>query len=72
MIKTLSQDFTWNIGMNTATIAAYGVLGKEAPELVVVPTLSVTADNVREIWEVAYRNIPMPKEIDDVLKKLGK
>ncbi len=72
MVKTLSIDFTWNVGMNTATIAAYGVLGKEAPELVVVPTLSVTADNVREIWEVAYKNIPMPKEIDDVLKKLGK
>jgi ribose transport system substrate-binding protein len=72
MIKTLSQDFTWNIGMNTATLAAYGVLGKEAPELVTVPTLNVTADNLREIWDVAYRNVPMPKEIDDALKALGK
>jgi ribose transport system substrate-binding protein len=72
MIKALSQDFTWNIGMNTATIAAYGVLGKEAPQLVTVPTLSVTPDNLREIWEVAYRGVPMPKEVDEALKKLGK
>ncbi len=72
MIKSLSQDFTWNIGMNTATIAAYGVLGKEAPQLVTVPTLSVTPDNLREIWEVAYRGVPMPKEVDEALKKLGK
>ena len=72
MIKSLSQDFTWNIGMNTATLAAYGVLGKEAPELVTVPTLSVTPDNLRDIWDVAYRNVAMPKEIDDALKKMGK
>ncbi len=72
MIKSLSQDFTWNIGMNTATLAAYGVLGKEAPELVTVPTLSVTPDNLRDIWEVAYRGVPMPEEIDNALKKLGK
>ncbi|MCK4925035.1 MAG: substrate-binding domain-containing protein [Spirochaetes bacterium] len=72
MIKSLSQDFTWNIGMNTATIAAYGVLGKEAPQLVTVPTLSVTPDNLREIWKVAYRGVPMPKEVDEALKKLGK
>jgi ribose transport system substrate-binding protein len=72
MIKSLSQDFTWNIGMNTATLCAYGVLGKEAPKLVTVPTLSVTADNLRDIWEVAYRNVPMPEEIDNALKELGK
>ncbi len=58
--------------MNTATLAAYGVLGKEAPELVTVPTLSVTPDNLRDIWEVAYRGVPMPEEIDNALKKLGK
>jgi len=72
MIKSLSQDFTWNIGMNTATLAAYGVLGKEASQLVTVPTLSVTPDNLRAIWDVAYRGVPMPDEIDQVLKKLGK
>jgi hypothetical protein len=58
--------------MNTATLCAYGVLGKEAPKLVTVPTLSVTADNLRDIWEVAYRNVPMPEEIDNALKELGK
>jgi ribose transport system substrate-binding protein len=72
MIKSLSQDFTWNIGMNTATLCAYGVLGKEAPKLVTVPTLSVTPDNLRDIWEVAYRGVPMPEEIDNALKELGK
>ena len=72
MVKTLSTDFTWNVGMNTATIAAYGVLGKKAPELVVVPSTSVTADNVRDIWEVVYKGLPLSPEIDEALKKLGK
>ncbi|UCB47307.1 MAG: substrate-binding domain-containing protein [Spirochaetota bacterium] len=72
MVKTLSTDFTWNVGMNTATLAAYGILGKEAPAMVVVPTTSATPDNLRELWEVVYRNIPLPSEIDDVLKKMGK
>jgi ribose transport system substrate-binding protein len=72
MIQTLSTDFTWNVGMNTATLAAYGVLGKEAPELVVVPTTTVTPDNVRELWGVVYRGVPLPDEVDQALKKLGK
>ncbi len=72
MVKAISTDFTWNVGMNTATIAAYGVLGKEAPQLVTVPTLSVTPENLRDVWKIVYRGVPMPKEVDDALKKLGK
>jgi len=72
MIKTLSTDFTWNVGMNTATLAAYGVLGKKAPELVVVPTTTVTPDNLRELWGIVYRGVPLPPEVDQALKKMGK
>jgi ribose transport system substrate-binding protein len=72
MIKTLSTDFTWNVGMNTATLAAYGVLKKKAPEMVVVPTTTVTVDNLRELWGIVYRGVALPKEVDDSLKKVGK
>ncbi len=72
MMKALSTDFTWNVGLNTATLAAYGVLGKKAPEMVVVPTTTVTPDNLRELWATVYRNVPLPKEVDEALKKLGR
>jgi ribose transport system substrate-binding protein len=72
MIKAISSDFTWNIGMNTATLAAYGVLGKKAPELVTVPTLNITADNLRDVWGVVYRGLSMPQEIEDALEAVGK
>jgi ribose transport system substrate-binding protein len=72
MVKGLSTDFTWNVGMNTAIMGAYGLLGKSAPELVVVPSGSVTADNLRQIWKHVYRGVDLPKEVDDALKKLGK
>jgi ribose transport system substrate-binding protein len=72
MVKGLTSDFTWNVGMNTAVMAAYGILGKTAPEMVVTPTVTVTADNLREVWSMAYTNVPIPKEIEDALTKAGK
>lgn len=72
MVKALTTDFTWNVGMNSAIMAAYGILGKEAPELVVVPTTVVTADNLRELWDTVYRGVPLTKEVDDALKAIGK
>jgi len=72
MVKALTTDFTWNVGMNSAIMAAYGILGKKSPELVVVPTAIVTSDNLRELWDMAYRGVPLTKEVDDALKALGK
>ena len=72
LVKGLSSDFPWNIGMNTGIMCGYGVLGKEAPEMVIVPSVEVNQDNARELWDVLMRGIPMPDEIDEALKALGK
>jgi len=71
MVKGLTSDFTWNVGMNSAIMAVYGILGIEAPEMVVVPTTNVTADNVLEVWDMSYRNVPVPSEIEDALAAIG-
>jgi ribose transport system substrate-binding protein len=71
-IKGLTTDLTWNVGMNTAILGAYGLLKKMAPEMVVVPNAPVTPDNLREIWAIAYTNVPLPKEVDEALNKQGK
>ena len=71
MVKGLTSDFTWNVGMNSAIMCAYGILGKEAPEMMVVPTVDVTAENLREVWQMAYRNVPIPQEIEDALTAAG-
>lgn len=70
--KGISSDFPWNIGMNAGIMCGYAVLGKTAPEMVIVPAINVNADNVRELWGVLMRNIEMPKPLDDALKALGK
>ena len=72
MIKGMTSDFPWNIGMNMAIAASKALLGKTAPEMVVVPSIPVTPDNVRELWGVIMRNVPMPDSLDDALKAVGK
>ena len=72
MVKGLTSDFTWNVGMNSAIMGAYGILGKESPEMIVVPTVDVSADNLREVWDMAYRNVPIPAEIEEALTAAGK
>jgi ribose transport system substrate-binding protein len=71
MVKGLTSDFTWNVGMNSAILCAYGVLQKEAPEMVVVPTVDVNAGNLEEVWGMAYRNVPIPPEIEEALAASG-
>ncbi|MFC2145092.1 substrate-binding domain-containing protein, partial [Actinomycetota bacterium] len=70
MVKGLTSDFTWNVGMNSAIMCIYGLLGIEAPEMVVVPSVDVTAENVIEVWNMAYLNVPVPTEILDALEAL--
>jgi len=60
-------DSTYNIGVNLAIMAGYGVLDKEAPEYVVTPSATVTKDNIPELWDFAFRIVPLPDEINDLL-----
>ena len=71
MVKGLTSDFTWNVGMNSAIMCVYGLLGIESPDMVVVPAVEVNADNIEEVWEMAYRNVPIPAEIEDAMAQYG-
>lgn len=54
------------VGEKLAIMAAYGVLGKDAPDLAVVSPLAVTADNVPEGWLTEFASEP-PPEVQEVL-----
>ncbi|UOY02862.1 substrate-binding domain-containing protein [Blastococcus sp. PRF04-17] len=46
------------LGRGLAIVGAYGVLGKQAPELVANPPFAVTKDNIVEGWESDYAEEP--------------
>jgi ribose transport system substrate-binding protein len=73
LVKGIASDFPWNVGVNTGILCAYGLLGKEAPEMVVVPSIPITPDsNIRELWNVLMTHVKMPDSLDESLKKLGR
>ena len=45
-------------GVAEATLAAYGLLDKEAPPYVALNALPVTAENLAEAWETVYHSDP--------------
>ena len=67
-IYAIVTDSTYNIGVNMAIMAGYGVLGKEAPDYVITPSATVTKDNIEEMWNFAFRIVPLPDEIKNLLK----
>jgi ribose transport system substrate-binding protein len=66
-IYAIITDSTYNIGVNMAIMSGYGVLGKESPEYVVTPSGTITKDNVEEMWDFAFRIVPLPDAIKDLL-----
>jgi ribose transport system substrate-binding protein len=59
---------TYNIGVNTALMAGYGVLGKPAPEYLISPSATVTKGNLREMWKLAFRVVAFPQELEALMK----
>jgi ribose transport system substrate-binding protein len=51
-------------GRDLATMAAYGVLGKEAPEMAVTAPVPTTADNLAEGWEAEFAE-ELPADLRD-------
>ncbi len=49
-------------GMAEAELAGYGLLGKQAPQYVVLPALPVSKVSVLEAWESVYHKAP-PREL---------
>ncbi len=58
MVKGLGAQLPYDQGVAEATLAAYALLGKEAPEYVAVPALAVTKDNVLEAYKTVYHAEP--------------
>lgn len=55
-----------DLGHDLATVAAYGVLGKEAPEMAVAAPLPTTTDNLAEGWQAEFAE-DLPDELADAL-----
>ena len=51
-------------GANEAELAAYGLLGKEAPAYVALPALPVSKVSVLEAWESVYHKPPPPELVE--------
>ncbi len=62
LIYGLGAQRPFDQGVNEAKLAAYGLLGKEAPAYVALNALPVTRDNILEAWEIVY-HAPPPDEL---------
>lgn len=60
-------DLPFQIGQTMARLAAYKLLGKEAPPFVTVDLVKVTKENLVEGWQQSLRRDPP----EDVMKALG-
>lgn len=68
IIKGLGAQLPYDQGVAEATLAACSLLGKQAPEYVAVPSLSVTKDNILDAYKLVYHKDP-PAAIVDASKK---
>ena len=67
MIKGLGAQLPYDQGVAEAILAAYSLLGKEAPAYAAVPSLQVNRDNILESWETVYHAEP-PAPLRDAAK----
>lgn len=67
LIKGVGAQTPYDQGVAEATLAAYALLGKEAPAAVALGALPVTRENVLEAWETVYK-VPPP---DALAKAFG-
>lgn len=54
-VKGLGAQRPFDQGVAEATLAGYGLLGKEAPAFVALPALPVSKDNLLDAWKTVYR-----------------
>jgi ribose transport system substrate-binding protein len=62
LVYGLGAQRPYDQGVNEAKLAAYGLLGKEAPAYVALNALPVTQENILEAWEIVYQ-APPPDEL---------
>jgi ribose transport system substrate-binding protein len=66
-VTALVADQAYELGRSLAASAAYGILGKDAPEFAVAPAVTVTRDNLVEGWNESLHRDP-PKAVVDAAK----
>lgn len=62
VVSGIGAQRPFDQGVAEAELAAYGLLGKEAPPYVVLPALPVSRTGVLEAWESVYHRLP-PSEL---------
>jgi ribose transport system substrate-binding protein len=67
IVKGLGSQLPYHQGVAEAIVAAYSLLGKDAPSFVALPALRVTKENLAEAWRTVYR-VDAPQEVLDALK----
>lgn len=66
-VKGLGAQRPFDQGETEALLAAYGLLGKKAPDYVAWPALAVTRANLLQAWETVY-HAPAPKDVRESMK----
>lgn len=66
-VKGLGAQRPYDQGVTEAKLAAYGLLGKKAPDYVALPSLAVTKDNLLEAWKAVYHT-DAPADVKSSLK----
>jgi ribose transport system substrate-binding protein len=68
LIKGLGAQRPFDQGVTEANLAAYGLLGKQAPPYVALNALPVDRSNVLEAWQQVFHQ-PPPANIANSYKK---
>ena len=63
-VAAVVADQAYELGRAMATVAGYGLLGKEAPPFVVAPATTVTKENVAEGYQDSLHREPPQSVVD--------
>lgn len=65
-VAALVGDAAYELGVTMARVAAYGLLGKEAPPFIVAPALTITADTVVEGYRDSLNREPPQSVLNEL------
>ena len=66
-VKGLGAQRPYDQGVTEAKLAAYGLLGKKAPDYVALPSLAVTKANLLDAWKAVYHS-DAPADVNSSMK----
>lgn len=66
-VKGLGAQRPYDQGVTEVKLAAYGLLGKKAPDYVALPSLAVTKDNLLDAWKAVYHT-DAPADVKNSMK----